>query len=138
MPITERRDGTLWININEMSDVVAVQRKLVELGVPVAAVIADPACGVVVREVPWSGAYPEIVPRNGPEPGIIVDPNRIPDGHTLLLETRMMTVPGRDPETVGILYLIEGDPPDRVARVIGRPLPLRPRRVRLPKPPPRL
>ena len=136
MPITENSDGTLWINIKEMSDVEAVQTKLLDLGVPVAALIPDPTCGVIVREVMWSDAYPEIVRRNGPEPGIIIDPNRIPDGHTLLLNAGMMTGPDRDPETVVILYLIEGEPPDRVARVIGRPPPPPPLGLRRPKPPP--
>ena len=86
MPIRENNDRTLWIDINELSEVEAVQTKLVELGVPVTALIPDPTCDVIVNEGTWSDAYPEIVPRNGHEPGIIVDPSRIPDGHTLLPE----------------------------------------------------
>ena len=97
MPITENSDRTLWIDIDELSDVEAVHAKLVALGVPVTALILDPTCDVIVNEMMWSDAYPEIVPRNGPEPGIIVDPSRIPAGHTLLLEARMMTGPDRDP-----------------------------------------
>jgi hypothetical protein len=138
MPITENSDGTVWIDIDELSDVEAVQTRLVELGVPVTALIPDPTCDVIVNEVVWTDAYPEIVPRNGPEPGIIVDPSWIPDGHRLLLQTGMMTGPDRDPETVVVLYLIEGTPPDRVARVIGRAAPPPPRGLRRPSPPPKM
>jgi hypothetical protein len=119
-----------------MSDVEVVQTKLAELGAPVTVLIPDPTCDVIVKEVMWSDAYPEIVPRNGPEPGIIVDPSRVPDGHTLLLKTGMMTGPDRDPETVVVLHLIEGAPPDRVARVIGHPAPPPPPGLRRATPPP--
>jgi hypothetical protein len=136
MPITENSDGTLWIDVDEMSEVEDVQTKLVELGVPVTALVPDPTCDVIVKEVMWSDAYPEIVRRNGPEPGIIVDPSRVPDGHTLLLETGIMTGSGREPETVVVLHLIEGAPPDRVARVIGHAAPPPPPGFRRPTPPP--
>jgi hypothetical protein len=136
MPIAENSDGTLWIDINEMAEVEEVQSKLVALGVPVAAVLPDPTCEVIVKEVQWSDTYPQIVPRNGPEPGIVVDPTQIPDGHALLLAVQTMTGPDCDPETVIVLHLIEGSPPSRVARVIGRPLPPPLPGLRRPKPPP--
>ena len=41
MPLVENSDGTLWIDINEMTEVDEVQTKLVALGVRVAAVIPD-------------------------------------------------------------------------------------------------
>jgi hypothetical protein len=64
-----------------------------------------------VKEVQWSEVYPKIVPRNGPEPGIVVDPTQIPDGHALVLAVQPLIGPDRDPETVIVLYLIEGPPP---------------------------
>ena len=55
MPIAENSDGTLWIDINEMTEVDEVQAKLVALGVRVAAVIPDPGCDVAVNEVGLGG-----------------------------------------------------------------------------------
>jgi hypothetical protein len=136
MPIAENSDGTLWIDIKEPYEVDEVQAKLVALGVRVAAVIPDPACDVAVKDVAWSDAYPMIVPRNGPEPGIIVDPTQIPDDHALVLAVRPLVGPDRDPDTVIVLHLIEGPPPSRVGRIIGRPLPPPPTGLRRAKPPP--
>jgi hypothetical protein len=136
MPIAENSDGTLWIDINEPHEVDEVQAKLVALGVRVAAVIPDPGCDVAVKEVAWSDAYPMIVPRNGPEPGIVVDPTQIPDDHALVLAVQPLVRPDRDPDTVTVLHLIEGPPPSRVGRIIGRPLPPPPTGLRRAKPPP--
>src|SRR5579863_7296155 len=97
MPLVENSDGTLWIDINDMSEVDEVQAKLVALGVRVAAVIPDAGCDVAVKEVQWTEAYPKIVPRNGPEPGIVVDPTQIPDGHALVLGVQPLVGPDRDP-----------------------------------------
>ena len=132
----ENIDGTLWIDINEMNEVDEVQAKLVALGVRVAAVIPNVGCEVAVKEVQWSDAYPKIVPRNGPEPGIVVDPTQVPDGHALVLAVQPLIGPDRDRETVIVLYLIEGPPPSRVGRIVGRPLPSIPRGLQHPKPPP--
>ena len=136
MPIAENSDGTLWIDINEMTEVDEVQAKLVALGVRVAAVIPDPGCDVAVNEVQWSDVYPKIVPRNGPEPGIVVDPTQIPDGHALVLTVQPLIGPDRDPETVTVLHLIAGAPPSRIGRIIGRPAPPPPPGFRRPNPPP--
>ena len=118
MPLMENSDGTLWIEINEMNEVDEVQAKLVALGVRVAAVIPDAGCDVAVKEVRWGDVYPKIVPRNGPEPGIVVDPTQIPDGHALVLAVQPLIGPDRDPKTVTVLYLIEGPPPSRVGRIV--------------------
>jgi hypothetical protein len=123
MPIAKNADGTLWIDINEMTEVEEVQSKLVALKVPVSVVLQDPACEVIVKAVEWSDSYPKIVPRNGPEPGIVVDPAQIPDGHALLLAVHTTRGGGRDGELVMVLHLIEGGPPSRVARIIGYPPP---------------
>jgi hypothetical protein len=136
MPVVENIDGTLWIDIDEMTEVDEVQAKLLSLGVRVAAVIPDPGCDVAVKEVQWGDVYPKIVPRNGPEPGIAVDPTQIPDGHALVLTVRSLIGPDRDPETVIVLYLIEGPPPSRVGRIVGRPLPPVPPGRHRAKPPP--
>jgi hypothetical protein len=136
MALIGNGDGTLWIDINEMNQVDEVQAKLVALGVQVSAVIPDAGCEVIVKEVQWSDVCPKIVPRNGPEPGIVVDPTQIPDGHALVLAVQPLIGPDRDPETVIVLYLIEGPPPSRVGRIVGRPLPPIPRGLRRAKPPP--
>ena len=90
MPLVENSDGTLWIDINEMTEVDEVQTKLVALGVRVAAVIPDVGCDVAVKEVEWADVYPKMVPRNGPEPRIVVDPTQIPDGHALVLVVQQL------------------------------------------------
>jgi hypothetical protein len=136
MPLVENIDGTLWIDINEMTEVDEVQAKLLALGVRVAAVIPDPRHDVAFKEVQWADVYPKIVPRNGPEPGIVVDPTEIPDGHALVLAVQPLIGPDRDPETVMVLHLIEGLPPSRVGRIVGRPPPPVPPGFHLPKPPP--
>ncbi len=111
MPIVENRDGTLWIDIQEISEVDAVRARLMELGLPVTALVPDPACNVTVEDVEWVEQYPKIVPRNGPEPGIIVRPGEIPEGHTLLLGAHRMTGGPRAHDTVLVLSLICGAPP---------------------------
>lgn len=113
MPIVENPDGTLWIDIDDISEVDAVRDRLTELGVPVAVLVPDPDCDVAVEEVEWGDLYPRIVPRNGPEPGIIVQPGEIPEGHTLLLATQMMPGrrPGHDPKVVQLLLLVRGPAP---------------------------
>jgi hypothetical protein len=136
MPLVENSDGTLWIDINEMSEVDAVRTELQQLGVRVTALVRDPDAGVIVKEVEWSDAYPRIVPRNGPKPGIVVNPGEIPDDRTLVLEACMLSGPGRDPETVIVLRLIEGPVPGGVSEVIGRPWPPPTPGLRRPKPPP--
>jgi hypothetical protein len=136
MPLLENSDGTLWIDINEMTEVDEVQAKLIALEVRVAAVIPDDGCETAVTEVPWADVYPKIVPRNGPEPGIVVDPMQIPAGHSLVLAVQPLIGPDRDPETVIVLHLIEGSPPSRVGRIVGPPLPPIPPRLHRPKPPP--
>lgn len=123
MPISENADGTLWIDISEMAEVEEVQSKLMALKVPVAAVIQDPAGEVIVKAVRWSHTYPKIVPRNGPEPGIVVNPAQVPDGHALLLTVHTLCGGGLDGETATVLHLIQGGPPSRVAEIIGYPAP---------------
>jgi len=133
----ENSDGTLWIDINEMNEVDEVQAKLVALGVRVTAVIPEAGCEVAVKEVQWGDVYQKIVPRNGPEPGTVVDPTQIPDGHALVLAVRQLIGADRDPGTVVVLSLVEGPPPSRVGRIVGRPLPPVPPGFHRPKPPPR-
>jgi hypothetical protein len=41
--------------------------------------------------------YPKIVPRNGPEPGIVVDPTQIPNGHALVLAVQPLVAPAVTP-----------------------------------------
>jgi hypothetical protein len=53
MPVVENPDGTLWIDVDEISEVDAVRRRLGELGVPVTALVPDPDCAVSVEEVEW-------------------------------------------------------------------------------------
>lgn len=136
MPLVQHSDGTLWIDVNDLSEVDGVQEKLVALGVRVAAVVPDPGCDTAVTAVPWTDAYPRIVPRNGPEPGIVVDPSQIPDGHALLLAVQPLVGPDRDPETVIVMHLIQGSPPPRVGRIVDRSLPPVPPGLHRPKPPP--
>jgi hypothetical protein len=112
MPIVENPDGTLWIDIEEISEVDAVCARLVELGVTLTAFVTDPACNVTVEEVEWVELYPKIVPGNGPEPGMIVQPAEIPEEHTLLPTWgHTMTGAPRDHEPVLVLSLIRSAPP---------------------------
>ena len=115
MPVIANPDGTLWIDVEQISEVDAVSRRLTKLGVPVAARVPDPDCDIAVEEVEWGDLYPRIVTRNGPEPGVIVDPAQIPEGHTLLLENQLMPGPrrGHAPQVVKALRLIRGPAPER-------------------------
>ena len=108
--------GTLWIDVKDLSEVDAVRERLTQLGVPVTCPVPDPDCDLAVEEVDWGELYPRIVPRNGPEPGIIVQPTEIPEGHTLLLATQTMPAPrpGHHPKVVQVLRLIRGPAPTRV------------------------
>jgi hypothetical protein len=137
MPIVENRDGTLWIDVHELSEIDAVRTRLTELGARVTALVPDPTCGVTVEEVDWVELYPKIVPRNGPEPGIIVDPAEIPEGHTPLLTVHDMAgvLPGC--AVTMVLSLVRGAAPPCVGKIVSRRHP-RPRDPRLrPARPPR-
>jgi hypothetical protein len=76
VPLVENPAGTLWIGIERLSEVEPVNKRLATLGVPIAALLPDADCDVPVREVDWRDLYPRIVPRNGPEPGILVERRR--------------------------------------------------------------
>jgi hypothetical protein len=137
MPIVDGPDGTLWIDICEMTDVDAVGTSLRELGVRATALVCDPSCDVILPELDWAEEYPKVVPRNGPEPGIVVNPSAIPDDRTLVLEARTLRSPGRDDETVILLHLVAGSIPGRVGKFISsRPVPPHQPGWHLPKPPP--
>ena len=71
-----------------------------------------------------------------PEPGIVVNPTEIPDGHALVLAVQLLIRPDRDPETVMVLHLVEGLPPSRVGRIVGHRPPPVPPGFHRPKPPP--
>jgi hypothetical protein len=129
MPMVESPDGTLWIDIQDISEVDLIRRRLRELGVSVTALVPDPTCGVTVEEVEWVDLYPKIVPRNGPEPGIIVQPADIPPGHTLLLGTHTVAGASHPRTVVIVLSLIRGPAPPCYDNVItrARPVPTDPR-----------
>jgi hypothetical protein len=136
MPTAENPDGTLWIDIRHSVEVDSIRRWLSGLGVPVTALVADPACEVPVEEVAWGDLYPKMVPRNGPEPGVIVQPAEIPPHHTLLLAVNRMDGAPNDRELVVMLRLVRGPAPPCYGRVVTRArpqakdLPLRPARPR--------
>lgn len=136
--MVENPDGTLWIDIHDMSEVDPIRRRLSELGVSVTALVADPTCGVTVEEVRWGDLYPKIVPRNGPEPGIIVAPGEIPPGHTLLLGAHTVAGAPHQPKLVIVLSLIRGPTPSCYGKIINRARPVATDpRLRPARPPPR-
>ncbi|MGO9956872.1 MAG: hypothetical protein ACLP50_12975 [Solirubrobacteraceae bacterium] len=137
MPIVTKPDETLWIDVDALSEVDALRARLAELGVPVTVLVPDLACDAIVEEVDWSELYPKIVPRNGPEPGIIVDPAEIPVDHTLLLAAHdtSQILPGR--AVTIVLSLIHGPAPKCLGKIIS-PRDPQPRDPRLyPAKPPR-
>jgi hypothetical protein len=123
MPVVENPDGTLWIDVDDLAEVDAVRKQLTELGVRVTALVPDPTSDVAVEEAEWSDLYPRIVPRNGPEPGIIVQPAEIPKEYTLLLGVHTLTGVRHGPKVVMVLSLIRGTAPPRYGKVISRSLP---------------
>ena len=123
MPVAENPDSTLCLDVDDLSEVDAVRERLTELGVPATALVPDTTCGIEVEEVRWSELYPKIVPRNGPEPGIIVQPSAIPERHTLLLGVHPNTGLRNPREVVIVLSLIRGPAPRCYAKVISSSLP---------------
>lgn len=123
MPVVDSPDGTLWIDVDDLSEVDAVRTRLRELGVQVTALVPDAACETVVEEVSWSELYPKIVPRNGPEPGIIVQPAAIPEGHTLLIGVHSINRGRSARSVVMVLSLIRGPAPRCYREVVRPPLP---------------
>jgi hypothetical protein len=119
VPLVENPDGTLWIGIDKLSEVEAVDARLATLGVPVAALIPDRDCDVPVQEVDWRDLYPKIVPRYGDEPaGNLIQPSEIPAGHTLLLA--VYERPGApDRQVVTIMSLVRGPVPKRVGPIVN-------------------
>jgi hypothetical protein len=123
MPVVENSDGTLWIDVDDLSEVDEVCAQLTQLGARATALVPDTACEVVVEEVSWSDLYPRIVTRNGPEPGIIVQPGTIPEGHTLLLGVHTSPrVPDRRNVAI-VLSLIRGPAPSCYGKIITPPTP---------------
>lgn len=118
VPLVENPDGTLWIGIDKIADVDVVRTRLATLGVPIAAVIPAADCDAPVHEVDWSDLYPNIVPRNGPEPGIVVKLSEIPAGYTLLLA--VYERPGASyRQLVTIMSLVRGLVPKRVGPIVN-------------------
>jgi hypothetical protein len=123
MPVVENPDGTLWIDVDDIAEVGAVRKQLTELGVRVSALVPGPTSDVAVEEAEWSDLYPRIVPRNGPEPGIIVQPTDIPEEHALLLGAHTLRGIEQGPKVVLVLSLIRGTAPRCNGKVISRSLP---------------
>ena len=69
MPVVENPDGTLWLDVNDLSEVDAVRARLTELGVPVTALESDTTCRSAVEEVGWSELYPKLCPGTARSPG---------------------------------------------------------------------
>jgi len=124
MPTAENPDGTLWIDIRHSVEVDSIRCWLSELGVPVTALVADPACKAPVEEVGWGDLYPKIVPRNGPEPGVIIRPAEIPPDHTLLLAVNRIDGAPNGLELVVMLLLVRGPAPPCYGKVVTRARPL--------------
>jgi len=123
MPVTENPDGTLRLDVDDRSEVDAVRERLTKLGVRATALVPDTTCGLEVEEVSWNERYPKIVPRNGPEPGIIILPAAIPEGHTLLLGVHSVTGLRNARGVVIVLSLIRGPAPPCYSKVIRPFLP---------------
>ncbi|HTP29892.1 MAG TPA: hypothetical protein VMK12_30065 [Anaeromyxobacteraceae bacterium] len=123
MPVVENPDGTLWLDVEDVSEAEAVRLGLTSLGVRVTALVPDTTCGTTVEEVSWTELYPRIVPRNGPKPGITVEPAAIPEGHTLLVGVHTIDGLRNGREIVIVLSLIRGLAPPCYSKVISPPLP---------------
>jgi hypothetical protein len=123
MPVVENPDGTLWIDVDDLFEVDGVGERLTQLGVRAIALVPDATCDLAVEEVHWGDLYPRIGPRNGPEPGIIVQPAAIPEGHTLLLGVNTISGLRNGREVVIVLSLIRGRAPPCYRKVISPPMP---------------
>ena len=123
MPIVENPDGALWIDIDDITEADALRSRLTALGVRVTVLVPDPTCNITVEEADWSELYPRIVSRNGPDPGIIVQPAEIPEDHTLLLALHTIVGISHGPRVVMVMSLIRGPVPPCFATIITRPLP---------------
>jgi hypothetical protein len=67
---------------------------LLELGVRVKALRADPDCDSTVAEVDWGDLYPRIVLQDHPAPGVTIRPDAIPLDHMLVLAAERTPRPG--------------------------------------------
>ena len=123
MPVVENPDGTLWLDVGDLFEVDAVRARLSELGVRATVLVADSTCATVVDEVRSSELYPKIVLRNGPEPGIVVQPAAIPEAHTLLLGVHPVPLRRTGRQVVILPRLIRGLAPHCYRGVIGPPVP---------------
>jgi hypothetical protein len=112
-----------------------MRTRLAALDKRVTLLVPDPGCGVAVEEIECGDRYPKIVPRNGPEPGIIVQPAEIPDGHTLLLGAHAMDRAPDGHKAVLVLSLIVGQAPPCFGKIKRRGPPPNDPQLRLASPP---
>jgi hypothetical protein len=116
-PVTENPDPTVTITLEEVADVDRLNERLAELGMRAKALLVDPNCTDTVEEVEWGELYPQIVPENGPERRIRIQPDAIPVDHTLVLAVQPAASHGVPPIIVRLM-LVQGPAPERLGKVL--------------------
>jgi Clp amino terminal domain, pathogenicity island component len=120
----ENVDGTITITSEEVFAAAGLNEHLLELGVRVKALRADPDCDSTVAEVDWGDLYPRIVLQDHPAPGVTIQPDAIPLDHTLVLAAERTSRPGLQPPIVVRTIVVRGSAPDCVGAFLRPPSPL--------------
>ena len=119
----ENSAGTIRIPVEDAYAVDGLDRGLTELGVRARAFRADPHCSAPVEEVDWVDQYRQIVPENGPDPWITIQPSAIPEDNVLLLVAQDMPELPSGQRTGLRLLLVPSPAPERIGKVFYPPKP---------------
>lgn len=121
----ENPDGSITIPMAEVYAVDDLDQRLSGLGVRARALRADASCETRVEEVDWGDVYARVVPENGPDPWITIQPSAIPADTTLLLVSQQIAGAPRQqgPDAAVRLMLVPNPAPGRIGQVFHPPKP---------------
>jgi hypothetical protein len=120
----ENVDGTITVTPEEVFAAAGLNERLAELGIRATAFRADPSCSSAIAEVVSRDLYPRIVIQNHPAPGVTIEPEAIPVGHTLLLAAQRAPDRSRLPAILVRTMLVSGPAPACIGEFLVRPSPL--------------
>lgn len=83
--VTQNTDGTITVDINELTGVSGANAQLASLGVRAEAIVIDPSCTSDARSIPYPDLHGAILGPSDLTVGVTIHPAAIPAGDTLLL-----------------------------------------------------
>lgn len=106
-------DGTVVVSLDDLIDRRGANRVFARAGIKIKVVGMNREADAPA-EVDWGDIYADIVVKNGPDEELILQPQAIPAGTTLLLAARRRREDMPGPKVDVRLLLVRDPPPDVV------------------------